>query len=106
MENSQILKYLAITFCFLLFFICLSKISDVKEKNRQFEGIIESIEYSEKKIPVVTIKGTRYGLTTGWSFNEKMEAGDYLIKKEKTMVYKLIKLKTGEVILSDKDERN
>jgi hypothetical protein len=40
-------------------------------------------------------------LGTGWRFNEKITVGDSLIKDIDKLNYRLIKLKTKEVINSD-----
>jgi hypothetical protein len=101
MIEKKIIKYLVIGLVFFSILEIMTLISVRRETKTNFNGVIKRIDYSEKRTPTVTIKGNRYGLSTGWRFNEKMEVGDLLIKEEGTMAYKLIKNKTGEVIFSN-----
>jgi len=100
MEKNKLIKYLIIGFLFLFTLKVLSIISDIKEKNYQFNGIIEKIDYNEKKTPTVTVNSKSYGLSTSWRFNERMNVGDSFVKEKDSMIYKLINFKTGEVIFS------
>ncbi|NQX41259.1 hypothetical protein SAMN05421820_107204 [Pedobacter steynii] len=99
-ENNKLKKYLIIGSLFFLGFKVLDAISDKKEKKYQLNGLIEKIDYNEKNTPTVVVNGKSYGLSTSWRFNEKMNVGDSLIKEKESLIYKLIKYKTGEVILS------
>lgn len=101
-EKNKLRKYLIIGFLFFLALKVLSVISDIKEKNYQFNGVIQKIEYNEKKTPLVTVNGKSYGLSTNWRFNERMNVGDSLVKEKDSVTYRLIKYKTGEVIVYSK----
>jgi len=99
-EKKQV-KYLVIGILFFLVAKILSVMFYIKERNYQFNGIIEKIDYNEKKTPSVKVNGKSYVLSTNWRFNEKMNVGDSLIKEKESTAYKLIKYKTGEVISSN-----
>lgn len=79
----------------------LNKLSEMKEKRTHFIGRIDKLEFNDKKTPTVIINGNKYGLGTGWRFNEKITVGDSLIKDSDGLNYRLIKLKTKEIINSD-----
>ena len=50
-EKNKLIKYLIIGFLFFLTVKVLSITSDIKEKNYQFNGVIEKIDYNENKHP-------------------------------------------------------
>ena len=101
MEKSQIKRYLLILLLFFVSTIIINTTSYLKEKHSEFAGVIQKIDFNEKKTPTVTIKGTKYSLGTSWSFNKEMEVGEYLIKTKNSINYSLIKNKSGDVIISD-----
>ena len=102
MDKRKVINYLAIG---ALFFIVLSFLyirADKIEKNYQFNGIIEKVTYGDKKIRKVVIKGKTYFISyPSEDFNDKIEAGDSLIKEKNSKIYKLIKFKTGQIIVSN-----
>jgi len=100
-EKNKLIRYFIVGVLFFLIMYVLSILSARREKKYNFRGVIEKIQYSEKKIPTVTVKGKQYGMTTGWRFNEKMRVGDSLIKELDSTSYKLVKFGTGEVISSN-----
>jgi hypothetical protein len=99
-QNKDVLKIIIPVFLFVLFFWTLSRKWDKKEKNFQFRGVIEKIDYDINKIPDVTVNGNTYHIFTGRRFNEKMNVGDSIIKEKGSWTYKLIKYKSGEVVIS------
>lgn len=97
-------KIIGITVISLLLYLTvylLNKLSELKEKKTHFIGRIDKLEFNDKKTPTVTINAKKYGLGTGWRFNEKITVGDSLIKDSDRLSYRLIKFKTKEVINSD-----
>ncbi|MBB6129403.1 hypothetical protein [Mucilaginibacter lappiensis] len=92
---------------FLILLVCRiilgiwSEITELQENDYEFAGILQKIDYDEKGIPKVMVNGKQYwGISTRLDFNKKMEVGDSLIKKKNEMIYKLVKYKTGEVVIS------
>ncbi|OKS86431.1 hypothetical protein [Mucilaginibacter polytrichastri] len=99
-EKNKLIRYLIIGFLFFTTAGVFYIVSEIKEINYQFKGTIVKINYNEKRTPTVLVNGKLYYLSTNWRFNENMSIGDSLVKEKKSMAYKLIKHKTGEVILS------
>lgn len=65
----------------------------------KFSGKVEKVSYSVKGEPTVLINGKGFDLPVNfWNFNHKIQKGDSLIKQKNSMVIKLVKQKTGEVI--------
>ena len=102
MERKTIRGLVIIFICFLILIVA-TIVAKVKDRNRQFTGVIEKITYSEKKRPKVTVNGKAYPLITNWRFNNNIEVGDSLIKVKGSTVYKLVKYNTREVIFSEKE---
>ncbi|HEX8021163.1 hypothetical protein [Mucilaginibacter sp.] len=100
-DKKKIIGIMAISLLLYLVVYSLNKLSKIKEKRTHFIGRIDKLEFSDKKTLTVTINGNKYGLGTGWRFNEKIAVGDSLIKDSDRLSYRLIKLKTKEVINSD-----
>jgi hypothetical protein len=97
-RKNILIRYLMIGLLFLLLLKVFSLISDKKERNYQFKGVIEKIDWNEKNTPTVIVNGKSYDLSTNWKFNERLNVGDSLLKVKDSIKYKLIKNKTGEVI--------
>jgi hypothetical protein len=101
MDKRKVINYLAIGVLFFIVLLFLYIRADKIEKSYQFNGTIEKVTYGDKKIPTVVIKGKTYFISyPNEYFNNKIEAGDSLIKEKNSRIYKLIKYKTGEVIFS------
>jgi hypothetical protein len=65
----------------------------------EFNGKVENVNYDDKGKPTVLIDGKEYDLLVNfWNFNHKIQKGDSLIKQKNTMVIKLVKQETGDVI--------
>jgi len=70
--------------------------------NYKFNGVVEKVVYGEKSIPEVTINGVNYYLgSTSWNFNHLIIVGDSLQKDSGNITVKLIKQKTGRVLIFD-----
>jgi hypothetical protein len=69
--NNKLKKYLIIGALFFLAFKVLDVISKKKQKAYQFSGLIEKIDYNEKKTPTVVVNGKSYGLSTSWMLMKK-----------------------------------
>ena len=79
-----------------------SNFAEEVEKKSQFSGIVNSVTFNEKGTPTVNIKGEQYVVGfAGHDFKQLIEAGDSLIKVKNSNTYKLIKNKTGKLIISD-----
>jgi hypothetical protein len=101
MNKRKVINYLAIGALFFMVTLFLYSRAEKIEKSYQFNGTIEKVTYSDKKKPNVVIKGKIYFISfPNEDFNDKIEAGDSLIKEKNSRIYKLIKFKTGEVIFS------
>src|SRR5258708_4070460 len=61
--------------------------------NDSFNGLVQNVNYNEKGIPTVTIKGIEYYLAgENWGhYQDKIETGDSMIKKKGELYIKLIK---------------
>ncbi|MGZ3751782.1 MAG: hypothetical protein ACXVB0_01510 [Mucilaginibacter sp.] len=71
----------------------------VKNLENNFKDTVAAVRYDLKGLPEVIIKGKRYYLTAGYSFEHKIETGDSLIKLKGQLTYKLVKKKSGVVFL-------
>ncbi|XHR98263.1 RHS repeat domain-containing protein [Mucilaginibacter sp. UC70_90] len=101
MKNKIVLFIAAALFINLCIYL-LSMFSESREKDFEFSGKIEKLEFSDyKKTPTVTVNGKSYGLGTSWRFNEKLKVGDSLVKVKGLIKYKLIQSKSKQVIYSD-----
>jgi hypothetical protein len=100
-ERNKLIKYLIVGILFFMTAMVLNIISTIKEKNFKFKGVIEKIDYNEKKTPTVTVNDSSYSLSTSCRFNERMKVGDSLVKEKDSQLYELIKDKTGDVIFSN-----
>ncbi|QEM06906.1 hypothetical protein DIU31_026620 [Mucilaginibacter rubeus] len=88
-------------FILLLFASAIYHYNNLVRKNYsiEFNGKVEKVIYSIKGEPTVSINGKTFDLPVNlWDFNHKIEKGDSLIKSKDSMVIKLIKYKTGQVI--------
>lgn len=84
---------------FIIYLIVAYFIDTNTEKNLEFCGVVQTVKYSIKGSPTVTINGSEYELYSNfWAFDEKIRAGDFLIKVKNTLVIKLVKKGTKEVI--------
>ena len=102
MDKGKLIKYLVVGALFFIVLLFLYIRADKIEKSYQFNGTIEKVTYGDKKIPIIVIKGKTYFISfPNEDFNDKIEAGDSLIKEKNSRIYKLIKFKTGEVISSE-----
>ncbi|WP_413670501.1 hypothetical protein ACEN9X_11480 [Mucilaginibacter sp. Mucisp86] len=88
-------------FILLLFVTAIYYYNNLVRKNHsiEFNGKVEKVIYSIKGEPTVSINGKTFDLPVNlWDFSHKIEKGDSLIKSKDSMVIKLIKYKTGQVI--------
>lgn len=100
--KKQLFKYLIIAISCYLLLTLWEKISDKKEKNYEFAGVLQKIDYDEKGVPEVVIDGKKYySLSTTRNFNKQMAIGDSLIKRKGEITYKLVKNETGIVFISN-----
>jgi hypothetical protein len=99
-NKAKLIKYAIVGLVFFSTLKVLSIISCSREKSYNFSGRIDNITYNEKKTPTVIVKGNSYSLSTNWRFNERMNLGDSLVKERNSIIYKLIKYKTREVVFS------
>jgi hypothetical protein len=101
MNQEQTIKFLKIgipTFFGLCIFFGICDY--IKQKNYEFNGVVQVVTYDIKGTPDVKINGSEYFLTYHkWGFNHKIQVGDSLIKKRNKMVIRLVKQKTGEIII-------
>ncbi|MEB0261367.1 MULTISPECIES: hypothetical protein [unclassified Mucilaginibacter] len=100
-NNKKLIKYILIGSSFLLIAMALNKWADFKQRNYEFKGVIEKISFNEKKTPTITVNHSEYALGSGWRFNEKLGVGDSILKAKNSLIYTLIKKKTGEIVLSE-----
>lgn len=96
-DREKIVRYLAIFFIFLIVVFILFFRADKTEKNYQFSGVVKEVNYGDKGMPEVLINGKLYHPNN--VFNNQLEQGDSLIKLKNSLSYKLVKFKTGKIIL-------
>lgn len=87
---------------FLLFTIAIYYYNNLTQKNLplEFNGKVENVSYSIKGEPTVSINNKTFNLPVNlWDFNHKIERGDSLIKLKDSMVIKLVKYKSRQVLL-------
>jgi hypothetical protein len=87
---------------FLLFIIGIYHYYSLTQKNLplEFNGKVENVFYSVKGEPTISINNKTFNLPVNlWDFNHKIERGDSLIKFKDHMVIKLVKYKSGQVML-------
>ncbi|OCX51589.1 hypothetical protein BEL04_16330 [Mucilaginibacter sp. PPCGB 2223] len=84
---------------FLIYlFFCFKEYNDTERL--QFEGTVQDIHYDIKGDITVTIQGKVYTpISNNWAFRGKVQKGDSLIKYKNSLVIKLIKQTTKEVII-------
>lgn len=101
MDKNKIIIYIVVGSFFIIFLFIFYIRADRIENSYQFKGIVQKITYGDKGTPKVIINDNAYFLSfPDWSFNNKIEQGDSLIKRKNSRIYKLIKHKTKEVIFS------
>ncbi|HVW12522.1 MAG TPA: hypothetical protein VHB54_01795 [Mucilaginibacter sp.] len=66
-----------------------------------FKGVVDSVSYSEKDEPTVSIGGKSFVLPVNfWDFNKQIEVGDSLVKHKNSLTIEIIK-KNGTVIIKN-----
>ena len=71
---------------------------NLENRNRNFSGIVERVEYDIKHFPTIIIGDSTYYIGSGYNTGDQIEVGDSLIKKRGSEVYRLIKCKTHKVV--------
>ncbi|MET3979301.1 hypothetical protein ABIB62_001887 [Mucilaginibacter sp. UYP25] len=94
-------KYLLITIAVVMIaFFSISKIYDVIDLNRSFQGAVQKVEYAENKgTPTATVNNVAYFLSANINFEREIEVGDTISKKKGEQVYKLTKRNSGKTII-------
>jgi len=65
----------------------------------QFDGKADTVIYSDKGEPTITIHGTKYDLSVNfWDFNHQIQVGDSLVKKRNSLQVKILK-SDGTIII-------
>src|ERR1700744_5492887 len=65
----------------------------------QFDGKADTVIYSHKGEPTITIHGTKYDLSVNfWDFNHQIQVGDSLVKKRNSLQVKIFK-SDGTIII-------
>lgn len=101
MNEGKVIGFL-IAAGLLLILVILSHFTGVKkEKEIQFDGVIQEVTYGDKHTPLVKINGATFAVQfPNEDFRNKIEEGDSLSKKKNSRVYRLVKHQTGQVFLS------
>lgn len=83
-------------------FVLLFHISGcIKEKGYKFSGIVQDIKFDVEGFPAVKINGKIYPIgIPNRRFYQNIQIGDSLIKQKNSTLYKLVKHRTGKVIIS------
>jgi hypothetical protein len=94
--------YLAVFIGFIIYMIH----SDIRAtrlvSSYHFNGVVDKVEYDGKSIPTVTVNGKDYYLgSTNWNFNHLISRGDSIEKDSGILMVKLIKQKSGRVLVFD-----
>jgi len=87
---------------FFFFITAIYYYNNLTQKNLPlaFNGKVENVFYSIKGEPTVSINNKTFNLPVNlWDFNHKIEKGDSLIKLKDSMIIKLVKYKSGQVML-------
>jgi predicted membrane metal-binding protein len=91
------LGVLAISFALFTFYTRFT--AQRKALYYQFNGKVDTVDYSKKGQPTITIHGIKYDLSvTRWNFDRQIEAGDSMVKKMDSMMIKIFKT-DGTVII-------
>ena len=87
---------------FFSLFIFLTIRGNNINRNYEFNGVVEDVNYDIKGTPSVTISGHVYYLSyNNWNFQHRIMKMDTLIKKKGYMKIILIKYSTHEKIILD-----
>lgn len=98
-RNKFLLTGLAVCVITYIFF-CFREFEQNKEL--EFRGIVQDVQYDIKGDVTVKINGHIYNpVSNNWSFGGQIQKGDSLIKYKNTMIIKLVKQKTGKEIVFD-----
>ncbi|QTE35877.1 hypothetical protein J3L18_22395 [Mucilaginibacter gossypii] len=99
--KNKIFRFLIIAILCYLVLGLWEKISDNKERNYEFAGILQKIDFDEKGVLEVVINEKKYySLSTTRRFSKQMAVGDSLIKRKGSTTYILVKHDTGIVLIS------
>jgi len=97
--SSSSKVFFSLSLILIFFFVCLRIKVHEEDFNYQINGRIDSVSYDIKGNPTIIVKGEFYYLSdSDWLFNSKLQKGDVIEKKSKTMTIKLTRPYTGEVI--------
>ncbi len=102
MNEGKGIGFLIAAGLFIIMAIVLHVTSVKKQKDNQFDGVIQEVTYSDKHTPLVKINGATFAVSfPNEDFRNKIEEGDSLSKKKNSRVYRLVKHQTGQVFLSE-----
>ena len=71
----------------------------------EINGTIQYVDYDMKGFPKMTVHGKIFYIGSGYHVEHQIEAGDSLVKKKGSTIYKLIKHGSGVVIEFKKTKR-
>jgi len=106
--NKKFYIILALAILFIIYCFCegyfVSGHSDIDNLYVHFSGKVDSVTYNIKGEPTIVVKGTHYELNClNWDFDHnRIEKGDSIIKKQHSMIIKLIK-RNKTVIIQGED---
>jgi len=69
-----------------------------KNLNIDFAGKVERIEYDIKEFPTIKVGDSSYYIGAGYNTDHQIEAGDSIIKRKGSNIYKLIKHRSHKII--------
>lgn len=93
-------RYIVFIAMFLTIFL-LFHIRDQRENLAcDFRGIVQKVSYDSNGTKV-TIKGHVYELNGDYDFGHKINVGDYLIKRQGSTIYRLVKYEKPKVLTFD-----
>ena len=103
LKNKQQILFISIVlvlgFSFITILFYLDNMANKKDFAYKFYGVVEQVSYDIKGRPNVTIHDTEYCLCdNNWDFNHRIEKGDTIEKKANTLIVRLKKHNSGEVI--------
>ena len=94
--------YLAVFIGFIIYMILSSIRARKLISGYHFNGVVDKVEYDAKSIPTVKVNGKDYYLgSTNWNFNHLITQGDSIEKDSGNLTVKLIKQKSGRVLVFD-----
>jgi len=98
-QSILILSLYAIVFIGVIFWWVSDAIRADKENlNVEFTGKIDRVEYDIKQFPFIMICDSSYYIGAGYDTDHQIEAGDSIIKRKGSDIYKLIKCRTHKII--------